>query len=40
MSDFNLTIYFKGAALMGGINSLHTAFPENPNDQYKLQGIH
>ena len=28
----------KGAALLGGVNALHTAFPENAEEEYKIQG--
>ncbi|XP_064411443.1 DNA helicase MCM9 [Latimeria chalumnae] len=27
----------QGGALLGGVNALHTSFPENPADQYKMQ---
>ncbi|XP_064600365.1 DNA helicase MCM9-like [Liolophura sinensis] len=27
----------QGAALMGGINALHTSFPDQPEEEYKLQ---
>ncbi|XP_030412053.1 DNA helicase MCM9 isoform X3 [Gopherus evgoodei] len=27
----------KGGALLGGINALHTSFPENPMEQYRMQ---
>ncbi|XP_041367833.1 DNA helicase MCM9-like isoform X2 [Gigantopelta aegis] len=27
----------QGAALLGGVNALHTAFPENAEDEYRLQ---
>ncbi len=29
----------QGAALLGGVNALHTAFPEDPEEEYKVQGI-
>ena len=29
---------WQGAALLGGVNALHTAFPENAEDEYSLQG--
>ena len=28
----------QGAALLGGVNALHTAFPTDPQEEYKLQG--
>lgn len=31
--------YWQGAALLGCGNTLHTAFPENVEDEYILQGI-
>ncbi|XP_078398313.1 DNA helicase MCM9 isoform X1 [Cetorhinus maximus] len=27
----------QGGALLGGVNALHTSFPENPKEQYKMQ---
>ncbi|XP_071997791.1 DNA helicase MCM9 isoform X2 [Engystomops pustulosus] len=27
----------QGGALLGGVNALHTAFPENPQEQYQMQ---
>ncbi|NP_001084773.1 DNA helicase MCM9 [Xenopus laevis] len=27
----------QGGALLGGVNALHTSFPENPREQYRLQ---
>ncbi|KAK3600780.1 hypothetical protein CHS0354_009210, partial [Potamilus streckersoni] len=27
----------QGAALLGGVNALHTAFPHNPEEEYKIQ---
>ncbi|XP_048387757.1 DNA helicase MCM9 isoform X2 [Stegostoma tigrinum] len=27
----------QGGALLGGVNALHTSFPENPKDQYRMQ---
>ena len=30
-------VILQGAALMGGINALHTAFPENAEEEYTLQ---
>ncbi|XP_044145753.1 DNA helicase MCM9 isoform X1 [Bufo gargarizans] len=27
----------QGGALLGGVNALHTAFPENPHEQYQMQ---
>ncbi|XP_056422410.1 DNA helicase MCM9 isoform X2 [Hyla sarda] len=27
----------QGGALLGGVNALHTAFPENPREQYQMQ---
>nr|XP_014346219.1 PREDICTED: DNA helicase MCM9 [Latimeria chalumnae] len=32
-----LVLVYKGGALLGGVNALHTSFPENPADQYKMQ---
>ena len=31
-------LFMKGAALLGGVNALHTAFPENAEEEYKIQG--
>lgn len=28
---------FQGGALLGGVNALHTSFPENPLEQYQRQ---
>ena len=28
----------QGAALLGGVNALHTAFPENAEEEYRCQG--
>lgn len=30
----------KGAALLGGVNALHTAFPEDAIEEYKVQGMY
>ena len=30
---------FQGAALLGGVNALHTAFPGDAEEEYKCQGI-
>lgn len=29
----------QGAALLGGVNALHTSFPENPEDEYQKQAF-
>ena len=29
----------QGAALLGGINALHTSFPDDAEEEYKIQGI-
>lgn len=29
---------FQGAALLGGVNALHTAFPDDPEQEYQMQG--
>lgn len=31
-------VVLKGAALLGGVNALHTAFPEDAIEEYKVQG--
>ncbi|XP_052834192.1 DNA helicase MCM9-like [Octopus bimaculoides] len=28
----------EGAALLGGVNALHAAFPDNPEEEHKIQG--
>ena len=30
----------QGAALLGGVNALHTAFPDDPEQEYQMQGIY
>lgn len=30
--------FLQGAALLGGVNALHTAFPEDALEEYKVQG--
>lgn len=33
-------VVLKGAALLGGVNALHTAFPEDAIEEYKVQGMY
>jgi len=28
----------QGTALLGGVNALHTSFPDDPEEEYKVQG--
>lgn len=37
---YNLKVVFlcQSAALLGGVNALHTAFPEDAEEEYVLQG--
>jgi len=28
----------QGTALLGGVNALHTSFPDDPEEEYKTQG--
>ncbi|MEE6521027.1 hypothetical protein FKM82_019019 [Ascaphus truei] len=38
MSLFNSPSFLmQGGALLGGVNALHTSFPENPREQYQIQ---
>ena len=30
---------FQGAALLGGVNALHTSFPEDAEEEYQMQGM-
>jgi len=34
----DLCVLFQGAALLGGVNALHTAFPYDPEKEYIVQG--
>jgi hypothetical protein len=29
----------QGSALIGGIDALHTSFPHNPMEEYRVQGV-
>ena len=35
---FLFCVLFQGAALLGGVNALHTAFPDDPEKEYIVQG--
>ncbi|CAJ0935546.1 unnamed protein product [Ranitomeya imitator] len=36
-TDTSYLQFQEGGALLGGVNALHTAFPENPLEQYQMQ---
>lgn len=38
--EYDLKVVFlcQSAALLGGVNALHTAFPEDAEEEYVLQG--
>lgn len=37
LSVFSIFSPLQGGALLGGVNALHTSFPENPLKQYQRQ---